>query len=266
MSPCLEVSLSPKFSCNQSLELTLGQAGGEKNKGDYNLRVKSTLQKLMAAKTIVFCDFDGTITTVDAFGDALAKFSPELSAEILPKLYNREMTLREGVRAILESIPSEQFPAFVDEVNDKQIRPGFSEFLQFLGDRQIPCVVVSGGLVEMVERVLERKGVDGQPLRHGVESVAAMHIDTLDEYLTIISPFEGGTEMVEKVQVMGKYEYDKAIAIGDSLTDINMALKADLVFARQHLQEYLDQEGKAYIAWETFDDIRHYLETAGFPV
>ncbi|MGB2926734.1 MAG: HAD-IB family phosphatase [Limnothrix sp.] len=226
--------------------------------------MKFTLQKFIKAKTIVFCDFDGTITTVDTFGDALAKFAPKLSAAILPKLYNRTMTLRAGVRLILESIPSARFLAFVDEVNDQQVRPGFSEFLQFLGDRHVPCVVISGGLVEMVERVLERKGIDGRPLRHGVESVAAMNIDTLDEYFKIISPFEGGTEMVEKVQVMKKYDYEQAIAIGDSLTDINMALEADLVFARKHLQDYLDQEGKSYVPWETFDDIRNYLSTNGF--
>jgi 2-hydroxy-3-keto-5-methylthiopentenyl-1-phosphate phosphatase len=224
----------------------------------------SSLQKFMETQAIVFCDFDGTITTVDTFGDALGKFAPALGAEILPKLYRREITLREGVRKILESIPSEQFPAFVDEVNDKPTRPGFSEFLQFLGDRQVPCVVISGGLVAMVERVLARIGSDGKPHRHWIESIAAITIDTEDEYLTIVSPFEGGTELVEKVQVMGKYQYQQAIAIGDSLTDINMALKADLVFARKHLQEYLDQEGKSYIPWETFDDIRQYLETHGF--
>lgn len=220
----------------------------------------------MTAKTIVFCDFDGTITTVDTFGDALAKFAPAIAADILPKLYHRDITLREGVRTILEAIPSAQFPAFVDEVNDKPTRPGFSEFLQFLGDRQVPCVIISGGLVAMVERVLSRLGTDGQPHRTHIDSVAAMNIDTCDEFLTIISPFEGGTELVEKVQVMGKYEYEKAIAIGDSLTDINMALKADLVFARQKLRDYLDQEGKTnYIPWETFHDIQEYLTTHGFP-
>lgn len=216
-------------------------------------------------KTIVFCDFDGTITETDTFGDALAKFAPEISAEILPKLYHREITLRDGVRQILEAIPSDQFPAFVDEVNDKPIRPGFSEFLQFLSARKIPCVVISGGLVAMVERVLYRLGTDGQPHRAHIETVAAMNIDTLDEYFTVVSPFEGGTELVEKVQVMEKYDYVQAIAIGDSLTDINMALKADLVFARRQLRDYLDQEGKQdYVAWETFDDIREYLEQSDF--
>ncbi|MBV5260461.1 HAD-IB family phosphatase [Synechococcus moorigangaii CMS01] len=219
----------------------------------------------MDTQTIVFCDFDGTITTVDTFGDALGKYAPEVAAKILPGLYNREITLREGVRKILEAIPSEQFAAFVGEVDDKPVRQGFSEFLQFLGDRQVPLVVVSGGLVPMVERVLARLGSDGKPLRHHIETVAAMDIDTLDPYFKIIAPFEGGTEMVEKVQVMEKYQYQKAIAIGDSLTDINMALKADLVFARDRLQKYLDEEGKTYVPWETFDDIRQYLETNGFP-
>ncbi|WP_051188705.1 hypothetical protein [[Leptolyngbya] sp. PCC 7376] len=64
---------------------------------------------------------------------------------------------------------------------------------------------------------------------------------------------------------MKKYQYEKAIAIGDGLTDINMALKADLIFARKHLRNYLDQEGKTnYVAWEAFDDICQYLEQSNF--
>ena len=38
-----------------------------------------------------------------------------------------------------------------------------------------------------------------------------------------------------------------------------MAMAADLVFARDRLATYLDQQGKAYIAWNDFFDIRDYL-------
>ena len=62
-----------------------------------------------------------------------------------------------------------------------------------------------------------------------------------------------------KVDVMAKYDFSESIAIGDSITDFNMAMAADLVFARDRLAKYLDQQGKAYIAWNDFFDIRDYL-------
>jgi 2-hydroxy-3-keto-5-methylthiopentenyl-1-phosphate phosphatase len=58
---------------------------------------------------------------------------------------------------------------------------------------------------------------------------------------------------------MQQYPATKTIAIGDSVTDINMALQADLVFARDRLVEYLETEGKAYLPWQDFRDVRDYL-------
>ena len=53
---------------------------------------------------------------------------------------------------------------------------------------------------------------------------------------------------------MAQYTAESKIAIGDSVTDINMALAADIVFARDRLQGYLDAEidaeNKSYIQWQ----------------
>jgi 2-hydroxy-3-keto-5-methylthiopentenyl-1-phosphate phosphatase len=38
------------------------------------------------------------------------QFTPEVSARILPELYTKRLTLREGVRQMLESIPSSSYP------------------------------------------------------------------------------------------------------------------------------------------------------------
>ena len=38
-----------------------------------------------------------------------------------------------------------------------------------------------------------------------------------------------------------------------------MALKADLVFARDRLIEYMEAENRPYIPWNNFFDIRNYL-------
>ncbi|WP_366513676.1 hypothetical protein [Moorena sp. SIOASIH] len=58
---------------------------------------------------VVFCDFDGTITAVETFVGMLKQFAPELSAQIMPQLYSMKLTLREGVRQMLESIPSASY-------------------------------------------------------------------------------------------------------------------------------------------------------------
>jgi 2-hydroxy-3-keto-5-methylthiopentenyl-1-phosphate phosphatase len=64
---------------------------------------------------------------------------------------------------------------------------------------------------------------------------------------------------VDKVQVMAQYPAAEQIAIGDSLTDLNMALQAPLVFARDRLALYLDEQQKSYIPWNDFFDVRDHL-------
>ncbi len=51
---------------------------------------------------IVFCDFDGTITAVETFAGMLKEFAPDLSAQIMPQMYARTLSLRRGVSQLLE--------------------------------------------------------------------------------------------------------------------------------------------------------------------
>ncbi|WP_181280645.1 HAD-IB family phosphatase [Aphanothece hegewaldii] len=205
-------------------------------------------------KRVVFCDFDGTITAIETFAGMLKEFAPELSAEVMPKMYHRQITLREGVRQILESIPSICYGDILAYAQDKPIRYGLGQFLDFLQGENIPFVVVSGGLRDMVETVLKREG-----LLSKVSAIFALDVDTRYDYLKVISGFEDETELVAKVKVMAQYLVDESIAIGDSVTDINMAISADLVFARDRLIDYLEAENKSYISWHDFSDIQSYL-------
>ncbi len=203
-------------------------------------------------KRIVFCDFDGTITAEETFVAVLKEFAPEISAQLMPQMYARKLTLREGVRQILESIPSSSYGDILEFTRTKAIRPGFVELLDFLATRDVPLVIVSGGLRGIVETVLG-------DLIERVQAIHAVDVDTSGEYLQIYSEFEGDTELVAKVQIMAKYAGDENIAIGDSITDLNMALHTPVVFAREPLTKYLQEYQKPYIPWDDFFQVRDRL-------
>lgn len=203
-------------------------------------------------RRIVFCDFDGTITIEETFVAVLKKFAPELSAKLLPEMYARKLTLRQGVRQILESIPASRYTEILEFTQTQAIRPGFVQLLDFLEFQGVPLVVISGGLRGMVETVLDR-------LVERVHAIYAVDVDTNGSHLKVISPYEGGTELVAKVEIMSKYPAYQKIAIGDSLTDLNMGLQASVVFARDRLAEYLDEQKKPYIPWDNFSQIREHL-------
>jgi 2-hydroxy-3-keto-5-methylthiopentenyl-1-phosphate phosphatase len=203
-------------------------------------------------KRIVFCDFDGTITVAETFVAMITRVAPEVSALVLPEIYAKRVTLRQGVRQMLESIPSSSYSELIEFTRVQPIRAGFIEFLDFLETEQIPIVIISGGLHGMVESVLE-------PYIHRIEAIHAINLDTSGDYLQVKSRYEGGTEMVAKADIMASYQADETIAIGDSITDWNLALAASLVFARPPLTDYLEEHQQPYIIWNDFIDIRDAL-------
>lgn len=203
-------------------------------------------------RRIVFCDFDGTLTVEETFVAMLEQFAPETTAKVLPQIYDFNLMLRDGVRQMLEAIPSSRYEEILEFSRTKAIRPGFVELLNFLDDRNVPLVVVSGGLKVMVEVVLG-------DLRDRVLDIHAVEVNTSGEYLQPQSAYEGETEMVAKVQVVQQYDVEDWVAVGDSVTDLNLAMAAPVVFARTRLCEYLDDRGKSYYPFETFLDVRDRL-------
>jgi 2-hydroxy-3-keto-5-methylthiopentenyl-1-phosphate phosphatase len=201
---------------------------------------------------IVFCDFDGTVTAVETFVAMLKRFATANYSGVESQLTRREITLGQGVRRLVESIPSARFADMQAYIRRQAIRPGFEALLDFLEARRIPLVVISGGLREQVETRLEA-------YRHRIHQVHAATIDTDSEYIRLTSEYENSFELVSKKTVMATYAYRESVAIGDGITDISMSVAADIVFARDNLCRYLDRSGRSYHRWQTFFDIRDAL-------
>lgn len=208
----------------------------------------------MNSSRVVFCDFDGTITTEDTFVCVLEKFAPEAAERLLPAIFNREITLKAGIRQTLGSIPAIHYAEIIEFMSHQPIRPGLKDFIEFLNHAEVPFVVISGGLTAMVKAVLDR-----QQLTEKVTAIYAGEVDNTGELLRAYSTMASDTEFIAKAMIMAQYPPQEKIAIGDSVTDINMSLAADLVFARDRLMGYLDRENKPYIQWQDFFEIKDYL-------
>jgi len=182
----------------------------------------------------------------------LKHFAPQLSSELMPEMYARRLSLRSGVRQLLESIPSECYGEIIEFSRQKLMRSGLVELLDFLDAKGVHFVIVSGGLRIMVETVMG-------DLVDRARAIYAVDVDATGPRLQVNSEFEGDTELVSKVRVMALYAAEEQVAIGDSITDFNMALQASSVFARDRLAEYLDEQQKPYTKWDNFFDVRENL-------
>ena len=154
----------------------------------------------MNSSRVVFCDFDGTITNRDTFVSVLEKFAPETASRVLPAIFRRELTLKDGITKTLGAIPAHYYPDIIEFIAEQPVRPGLKEFVEFLKDEAIPFVVISGGLTGMVKAVLER-----QQLLSGVTAIYAGEVETTGEFLEPYSAISSDTEFVAKAIAMERH-------------------------------------------------------------
>ena len=209
----------------------------------------------MKYNTIVFCDFDGTVTEEETLTGFLRLTVPEHAAKIEGEIRSGQKTLSQSIRDCFARVPSRELPRLYDYISSVKIRPGLEELLDFLGNMHIPFVLLSGGLPQMIEA----------SLGHLKEKMFGFHSSDLDvsgPFMNISSLWDDGNEIVAKAKVMETYDYNQAVCIGDGYTDMNMAKKSDIVFARDFLAKIMETEGKPYFPWNDFFDIINSWEKA----
>lgn len=206
---------------------------------------------------IVFCDFDGTVTNFETAEGLWALFLGKSAFEKkLAQLVADNHTTSYGIKELFGMIKSTEYPKVLEYLKTITIRPGFGEFLEFLKAREIPFVLVSGGIREMVDYALT-------PYRDLVEGVYCCDLSCKQEYFTISSAYDDGVDLLRKELVMQEYSYDQSIFLGDSFTDRNAGLSADIVFARDRLDSFLTEKEVAHYSFETFFDVMKKLEALG---
>ena len=78
-------------------------------------------------KYIVFCDFDGTITVEETFVSMLQQFASTSYDKVENQLIAGDLTLRDAVRRLVESIPANAaYPASIEVPDRSRSRPCYT--------------------------------------------------------------------------------------------------------------------------------------------
>lgn len=199
--------------------------------------------------TIIFIDFDGTVTSEETLEGAMRLcVDPEQYEEKAREMFSGKLTLAEVLHYGFSKIPSSRIGDICAYVRGVPVRPGFEELLQYAKKLEIPVVIISGGLQPCVEEKLA-------PYRDLLLDIYSVDLDCSGPFMRLVSDYEDGGEIMSKTQVMARYDYRRALCIGDSYTDIRMAKASQMVFARDALAKTLDQMGVPYTPWSDFFDI-----------
>lgn len=210
---------------------------------------------------VIFCDFDGTVTEKDNIISIMNNFAPPGWNELKDAVLDRRISIREGVGKMFSLLPVGLKDEIIQyAVENAKIRQGFQEFLLFAEDEEIPVYIVSGGIDFFIDPIIKPFGP--------IAGVYCNGSDFTKETIQIEWPNSCDEHCANdcgccKPSIMRKLVQSETykIVIGDSVTDIEAAKQADVVFARDYLKAKCEELEIPYIPFETFYDCIEALKT-----
>ncbi len=206
--------------------------------------------------TILFLDFDGTITSEETLeGSMHLCIDPSIYEEEKRALNAGKRSLADTLHLAFSMIPVKSMAAILDYVDQVEVRPGFEKLLDVAADLGIPVVVISGGLESYIERKLA-------PYKDKILAFHGVGVDLSGEFIKLKPAYEAEGDLVQKTLIMDQYEYRKAISVGDNFTDYRMALASDQVFARDTLAMVMEKHKLPFTLWEDFYDVARSISSS----
>lgn len=217
-------------------------------------------------KTVVFCDFDGTIACRDVGYSLFHHFSGGRNDELIPDWKSGRLTSRDCLlaEAAMVSVSEEEIEDFVSTM---EIDRGFPSFAQKCRDQNIPLMILSDGLDLYIRLILKRCDLDYLPSKSN-------HARVEDRKLIIEFPHDSesckrcGNCKAERIR---EYRADmpdpiSVVFVGDGYSDACAASVADLVFAKKDLEKYCLEKNIDYLPYSDFYDVNRELGSRGIYV
>ena len=212
-----------------------------------------------AIKTLVQCDFDGTITdedvsfqVLDAFADGdWRRLLNEYREEKIPVgTFNRKAFAM--VRADKQTLLD-----FMFNRANTEIRPGFGELLDCCSRRGFRFVIVSNGLDFYIEELLKDVGLEGIEIfaaqtRFSADGVQVKYVGPGGKVL------EKGFKDAYTELFLG--EGYRVIYIGNGISDFSPARLSHRMFATGELLDHCREKNVACTAFNDLNDVVRELD------
>jgi 2,3-diketo-5-methylthio-1-phosphopentane phosphatase len=210
---------------------------------------------------IFISDFDGTLTDEDFYFVIMKKFLGEKGREIYRDWTSGKMTVFEFLKVIFGST-NESEEEILKAVKDIKFDTYAKNFIKSVREANGDFLILSAGCNYYISKLLEYLEIkDVKVISNNGAYEDGRIIMTADKN----SPFYSETYGVDKALVVEHYKklYPKLYYAGDSEPDFNASKKADITFARGHLQKMLQSSGHTFVAVDNFNEVGAYLNQMG---
>lgn len=208
----------------------------------------------------VVCDFDGTISKLDAT-DAILEALAEPEWREIEALWVRGAI---GSRECLERqvgclrASGHQLNALIDGV---EIDPAFADFVSFCKRRAIPLAIVSDGLDYVIKRILERERITGISVFANALAAVAPASFSISFPHARIRCGSGVCKCAVLQHLRQLWDGRQLMFVGDGRSDFCAAASAaDFVAAKSSLLDHLSARLLPCVAYDSFSDVQSILD------
>lgn len=207
---------------------------------------------------IVFFDFDNTITHFDVLDDIIERFSSDGKWVAFEKDWREgRIGSRECLQGQLRSVRVNK-QTLSEYLSHIKVDPFFSKLVAWFKEKGIKVIILSDSFSFILEYILRNNGIRGL-------EVYSNRIRFRNDRLIPSFPYVNRrclrcghckTKHLQRKDLRSKI----IIYIGDGLSDVCPAQKADLVFAKGSLLKYLRKNKRNCIAYKRLGNVYKYFK------
>lgn len=210
------------------------------------------------AKSVIFFDFDNTITKFDVIDDMLERFSKDDAWRDLEKKWKSgEIGSRKCLDGQMRGIrvKKRELDAYLSTV---KLDPHFKKILKLRNTRNTKKVILSDNFRYIIRKVLENNGIGGLDIYCNSMRIRGGRFEPEFPYAGAKCKRCAHCKTGNLLANLDKgFE---AVYIGDGLSDLCPSRKADLVFAKDTLRRRLGEEKIPFVPFDDLGDVYKYFK------
>lgn len=202
----------------------------------------------------IACDFDGTITQRDTLHVIVEQFGDRSVWDALESDLRRgAITVEQALQTEFDTVRADLSDVLAAVREHAPVRDGFAEFVDWARARGHDVFVCSNGFRSVIEPVLADAGVRlpvvANDARFGGRGTTIVWDDRGRRCSICDRP-------CKREPLRRRAGSRRTVMIGDGISDRCGAGCADVVFARAGLAEELSAQGRNFVPFDDFHDVR----------
>lgn len=214
--------------------------------------------KTRGTPPIVLCDFDGTISLKDVTDTLLSHFGREGCEELEQQWLAGKIGSQECMSKQI-ALMDASFDEMNQVLSEIEIDPTFKEFIDYTKKRNIPVHIVSDGLDYAIKTIFKHNNLGDLPI------FANRLLHDNERGWKLEFPYANkncikGSGNCKCNHVKKQQHYSPILYVGDGTSDYCVSHHVDIVFAKDKLINYCQENKIAHYSIQCFSDVVEKLD------